>query len=66
MIPLDRSEPKCGIETVMHTDARDPGKCRTCERKKGHTGRHMTYYCGKRRFWLSTPDGNLPTPTSRF
>ena len=41
----------CGCSTHMKSDASDPGKYRTCEREAGHTGRHMTTYCGKRRFW---------------
>jgi len=51
-----RSE-RCG-EPVMMTDSPDDeGKFRVCERPRGHSGRHMTYYCGRRRYW-----GNEATP----
>lgn len=48
------AKPKlCGAETHMRDSAEDPGKFRACERPVGHSGRHMTTYCGKRRYWVS-------------
>ena len=41
----------CKAETYATNRPDDPGKRRYCERKSGHTGRHMTTYCGKRKFW---------------
>ena len=41
----------CEQEAFMHTDENDPGKWRKCELAAGHSGRHMTTYCGRRRFW---------------
>lgn len=42
---------KCGCATHLRGEPGDSGKARFCERKSGHTGRHMAYYCGKRRYW---------------
>jgi len=44
---------RCGEATIMRSGDDDLGKFRTCERIKGHQGRHMTTYCGKRRFWAA-------------
>lgn len=47
----------CGSGTILR-DPRpslaDPGKWRSCERPKGHAGRHMAHYCGLRRYWKNT------------
>jgi hypothetical protein len=39
---------KCSSPTTIG------GKFRICERHTDHSGRHMTWLCGKRRFWKTT------------
>jgi hypothetical protein len=50
---------KCGRETHV------AGKYRICERQAGHYGRHMTYYCGRRKYWHNDQAKRLATPDSR-
>jgi len=52
---LSKNAQKCGSPTHVKTDT-DPGKDRICERKAGHTGKHMTHYGGKRKYWPSAPE----------
>jgi hypothetical protein len=50
--------PPCGQPTTID------GKARYCERVQGHTGRHMTPYCGRRRYWRGNEGkGGATMPT---
>jgi hypothetical protein len=43
---------QCDYPAVMRAGPTDAGKYRICERPNGHSGRHWTTYCGKRRYWM--------------
>ena len=55
---------QCWATRLLRTDSSDTGKFRTCSRPNGHTGRHMTHYCGKRRYW-NAPPATSPEEISR-
>lgn len=51
-VATDANNSVCNRPTILD------GSFRVCERPDGHTGQHMAYIGGKRRYWQRTDSGN--------